>query len=125
MNVNEASFTTRDIFGQDKWTAWTPVFGSLTVIGATTYLGRFRKVGKQCYFQVKFSAATSIESTAGTDYLTLPFTAKGYGGMATMSNDTTNIVVGNAHIDVSTSRCYLPTQAASGNTFLLAGWFEV
>ena len=46
-------------------------------------------------------------------------------GIATMTNDTTNIAVGTCHIDVSTSRCYLPTQAASGNTFNIFGSYEV
>jgi hypothetical protein len=42
-----------------------------------------------------------------------------------MTNDTTNIAVGVCHIDHATSRCYLPAQAASGNTFTLAGWYEI
>jgi len=114
-----------DLLSQDKWQSFTPVFGSLTVVGATTYTGRLRIVGAQCFFQVKFLAATSIASVAGTDYLTLPIAAKGYSGMATMTNDTTNIAVGLCHIDTTTSRCYLPTQVASGNTFTLAGWMEI
>lgn len=125
MQLDDTSFAMRDILGQDRWTAWTVVFGSLTVVGATTYVGRYRIVGRQCFFQVKFSAATSIASVAGTDYLTLPFTAMGLTGSAVMTNDTTNVAVGNCHIDVATSRCYLPAQVASGNTFNLAGWFEV
>jgi hypothetical protein len=40
-------------------------------------------------------------------------------------NDTTNIAVGTCHIDVSTSRAYLPTQVASGNAFLLCGSYEI
>jgi len=123
--TDPASFAWKDIRGQDKWTEWTPVFGSLTVVGATTYVGRFRKVGKQCFFQVQFSAATSIASVTGTDYLTLPFTAGGLSGNGVMTNDTSNVAVGNCHIDVATSRCYLPAQVASGNTFNLAGWFEI
>ena len=119
------SFSWRDLVSQDTWNTFTPVFGSLTVIGATSYSGRYRFVGRKCEFQVKFSAATSIASTAGTDYLTLPFTALGLSGMATMTNDTTNIAVGTCHLDVATSRCYLPTQVASGNTFNLTGWYEV
>lgn len=119
------SFAYRDIVGQDKWTAWAPVFGSLTVVGATTYSGRFRVVGRCCQFQVQFSSATSIASVAGTDYLTLPFTAGGYAGLATMTNDTTNVAVGLCHFDIANSRCYLPAQTASGNTFTLAGWYEV
>lgn len=119
------SFAYRDVIGQDVWSAFTPVFGSLTVVGATSYTGRLRKVGRECQFQVKFSAATSIASAAGTDYLTLPMTAKGLSGMAVMTNDTANTAVGVCHIDVATSRCYLPAQAASGNVFNLAGSFEI
>jgi hypothetical protein len=124
VTIDFSGFSWRDIRGQDKWTEWTPVFGSLTVVGATTYTGRNRKVGKQCFFQVKALAATSIASVAGTDYLNLPFTAVGLGGMATMTNDTTNVAVGVCHLDVATSRCYLPAQAASGDTFTINGWFE-
>lgn len=101
------------------------MFGSLTVVGATSYSGRYRIVGRQLFFEVQFSAATSIASVAGTDYLTLPVAAKGLAGHAVMSNDTTNVAVGNCHLDVATSRCYLPAQAASGNTFNLAGWYEI
>lgn len=123
--LHKTGFSYNDILGLDRWISFTPVFGSLTVVGATTYLGRLKVVGRQCFFQVKFSAATSIASAAGTDYLTLPMTALGYSGMATMTNDTSNVAVGTCHIDTATSRCYLPAQAASGNTFMLAGWFEV
>ena len=125
IDVDQQSFAWNDLLDQDKWLSFTPVFGSLTVVGATTYTGRLHIVGQQCFFQVKFLAATSIASVAGTDYLTLPIAAKGISGVATMTNDTTNIAVGVCHIDTATSRCYLPTQIASGNTFLLAGWMEI
>lgn len=124
-NVDERSFAYRDLNSLDRWESFTPVFGSLTVIGTTTYTGRYRIVGKQLQFQVSFLAATSIESTAGTDYLTLPVTARGLTGEAQMTNDTTNVAVGLCHIDITNSRCYLPTQGASGNTFNLAGWYEI
>jgi hypothetical protein len=124
-DFDRKSFAYNDIIGQDKWVPWTPVFGSLTVVGATSYAGRLRIVGRSLQFQVKLSAATSIASTAGTDYLTLPVPAAGYSGFAVMTNDTTNIAVGLCHIDVSTSRCYLPTQLASGNTFNITGAYEI
>jgi len=125
--INKTGFTWRDLFGKDRWESFTPTFGSLTVVGATTYYGRVRVIGKQVFFQVQFAAATSIASTAGTDYLTLPITAnsQGLAGLATMTNDTTNIAVGTCHLDVATSRCYLPTQVASANTFTIAGWYEL
>lgn len=123
--VDEKSFAYRDIKGQDVWTSFSPVFGSLTVVGATSYSGRYRIVGRKLEFQVQFSAATSIASVAGTDYLNLPATANGLAGMAVMTNDTTNVAVGVCHIDITTSRCYLPAQVASGNTFKLCGWYEI
>lgn len=125
VSVNEKGFAWRDLLDVDRWESFTPLFGSLTVVGATSYTGRYRFVGKQLQFQVKFSAATSVASTAGTDYLTLPVAAKGVAGIATMTDDTSNIAVGVCHIDVSTSRCYLPTQGASAHVFNLCGSYEV
>ena len=123
--LDETSFAFLDITSQDAWKTWTPVFGSLTVVGATNYTGRYHIEGKVLRFQVRFSAATSIASSAGTDYLTLPIAAKGLCGMGSMTNSTTNVAVGVGHIDSTNSRCYLPTQGASGNIFMLAGWYEI
>tara|TARA_R110000868_G_scaffold19561_3_gene84210 strand:- start:2340 stop:2735 length:396 start_codon:yes stop_codon:yes gene_type:complete len=125
IEIDRASFAFGNLIGQDRWLPFTVTFGSLTVVGAPSYFGRFRVMGKKCEFQVKFSAATSIASVAGTDYLTLPIAAKGYSGIATMTNDTTNVAVGICHIDTSTSRCYLPAQTVSGNTFTIAGSYEI
>ena len=124
LHIDTQSFSYADLLGQDRWLPFTPSF-SLTVVGTPTYTGRFKIVGSMMYFQVSAVATTSIASTAGTHYLTLPRTAQGLGGVATMTNNTTNIAVGTCHVDVANSRCYLPTQAASGDTFLIAGWFEI
>lgn len=124
LTLDTKSFAYRDLLSVDRWESFT-VSASVTLVGAATYTGRYRLVGRQCFFQVSLVAATSIATTAGTHYVTLPITAQGLGGVATMTNDTTNIAVGTCHIDVSTSRCYLPTQGASGNTFIVAGWYEV
>lgn len=122
---NRQGFAFRDIIGQDRWDAFTPVFGSLTVIGATSYTGRLRIVGKSVEGQVTLSAATSIASVAGTDYLNLPIAAGGIAGFGVMTNDTTNIAVGTCHLDVTTSRLYLPTQAASAQVFTLYFTYEI
>jgi hypothetical protein len=124
-DINPSSFAFRDLLGQDAWVPFTPSFTSLTVVGDTSYIGRYRLIGRKCEFQVKFSAATSIASTAGTTYLTLPVTARGLSGMAAMTNDSAKTAVGTCHVDSSNSRCYLPTQAASANTFNLAGSYEI
>ncbi len=123
--IAQDSFSYRDIQGRDKWTAFDPVFGALTIVGTPAYFGRYRLIGRKCEFQVKFSAGTSIASVAGTDYLNLPFTAAGLTGLAVMTNDSTNVSVGLCHIDETTSRCYLPAQAANASVFNLAGSFEV
>ena len=125
MSVDRASFAFKNLMGIDKWTLWTPVFTGLTLVGTPVYTGRFRFVGRQCFFQVQMVPGTTIASVAGTSYMALPSTALGLGGMATMTNDSTNVAVGVCHIDAATSRAYLPAQAASGSTFTLAGWLEV
>ena len=123
--TNKTGFAFLDLYGQDQWVAFTPIFGSLTIVGATSYTGRKHTMGKLLQFQVQFSCATSIASVAGTDYLTLPVTARGLSGIAIMTNNTTNIAVGVCHIDTATSRCYLPSQLASANVFTLFGSYEI
>lgn len=124
LDLAKHNFSYRDILGQDRWEVYAPT-ASLTLVGAATYVGRYRIVGKQCFLQITAIAATSIASTAGTHYFNLPITAVGLGGMATMTDDTTNIAVGTCHIDVATSRCYTPTLVASGDLFTINGWYEV
>ena len=121
--LDKFSFSYRNLLGQDRWESWTPVYSFATETGLTV-TGRFRVVGRQCFFQVK-STGTSIATTAGTSYIDLPLTASGLGGVGEMSNDTTNISVGVGHVDIANSRFYPPTQGASGNDFSFVGWFEV
>lgn len=123
--LNQRGFAFRDLLGIDRWEAFTPAFTSLTVVGATTYTGRFRVVGRLCQFQVTLLAATSIASTAGTTYMALPVTAAGIAGIGSMMNNTTNIAVGDGVIDATNSRFYLPTQGASSDTFALYGEYEI
>ena len=125
--INIGGFSARDLDGMDRWETFTPVFGSLTVVGATNYTGRLRIVGRSVMFQVRFSAATSVASTAGTDYLNLPIAANpgGLAGFASMQNSTTNVAAGNCAIDVTNSRAYLPAIAATPNVFRLFGMYEI
>lgn len=124
LQIDQTGFSYRDLLAQDHWDTFT-VSASITVVGDATYAGRVRFVGKQAFFQVAAIASTSIETTAGTSYITLPRQAVGIGGVATMTNNTTNIAVGTCHIDVATSRCYLPTQGPSGDSFTVNGWYEI
>ena len=123
-SLDKTGFAYRDLTGQDVWQAFTPT-ASITVVGTPTYTGRFRLVGRSCYFQISLVSTTSVATTAGTSYFALPVTAKGIGGIGTMANDTSNIAVGVCHIDVATSRVYPPTQSASANTFTISGQYEI
>ena len=122
--LDAKSFAFKDIIGQDKWESFT-VSPSITAVGTPTYVGRYHVAGKVCHFQITAVSTTSVATTAGTSYFALPIAAKGIAGVATMSNDTTNVAVGVGHIDVANSRVYPPSQVASGNTFTVAGWYEV
>lgn len=121
--LDQRSFSYQDILGQDKWTAWTVSYSFATATSLTV-VGRFKVVGRLCFFQVQ-SSGTSLATTAGTSYIDLPITAAGYGGVGVMTNDTANTAVGIGHIDVATSRFYPPTQSASGNTFTFSGFYEI
>ena len=123
--VDAKSFSYLDLIGQDKWIAWSPVRTGWTDVGTPTVTGKFRVVGKQCFFQVKVVPSTSIATTAGTSYIALPMPAKGFSGMVTMFNTTTNVSVGAGGVDVTNSRAHVPSQVASGNTFTLCGNYEI
>jgi hypothetical protein len=118
------SFSYLDLVGQGRWIDFDPTFGSLTVVGATDYSGRWRFVGAKCEFQAQISAATSIASVAGTTYMNLPTAAVGFGGEVKMYDATTNNEVGGGGIDVANGRAYLPLQPASSDTFVISGWYE-
>lgn len=136
---NIGGFADRDLTGQDRWlkrtqadVAFATQFPVLTTVGTPTYTMRWRDVGKACQFEVEFASSTSIASTAGTSYFLLPLRsydannmAYGKGGIAAMVNVSTNIAVGNCVLNLTNGRCYLPTQAASANTFQVSGWYPI
>lgn len=117
------SFSYADLRGTDSWSPFTVSYSFATATGLTV-VGRYKVVGKQCFWQMQ-SSGTSLATTAGTSYIALPVTAAGYGGCGTMTNVTTKIAVNLGHVNVSDNRFYPPTQGASGNTFIFAGWNEV
>ena len=79
------------------------------------------------FFQIKVVPATTTATVAGTSYVSLPVAAgaNALAGDASMMNITTLIAVGNCAMDLTNSRCYVPTQGATGNTLTIAGWYEV
>lgn len=124
INVAPENFAYRDLQDLDRWESFT-VSTSVSSVGLLTTLGRYRIVGKECQFQTQLSAATSIATTTGVHYLALPIAAKGLAGEATMTNTSTNIAVGACAVNVSTSRCYFPTQTPSAAVFAVAGRYEI
>ena len=107
------------------WSTFTPSRTGWTDVGSPTVTGRKCKIGNVEHFQVKVVPGTTIATTAGTSYIALPVTAAGIGGAASMDNITAMTTVGNCVIDQANSRVYVPTQGASGNTFIICGWYEV
>ena len=122
--VDTASYAYRDLLSLDRWESFVPT-ASLTAVGTPAYLGLYRVVGAQCFWQVKITPATSIATTAGTSYLNLPRAASGYGGMVSMVDLTALTSVGTGVIDTSTGRAYLPTQSASAHVFVVSGWQQI
>lgn len=106
------------------WTTFTPSRTGWTDVGAPTVTGRKCRIGNVEYFQVKVVPNTSIATVAGTSYITLPETAVGIGGDASMQNITANTAVGSCVIDQTNSRVYVPSQVAAADTFTICGWFE-
>jgi hypothetical protein len=123
-DLNEPGFAYRDLLGLDRWYSWKPVRTSWTDVGTPTVTGYFHIVGKQVFFQIKVVPSTSVATTAGTSYVSLPIQAKGFGE-GSMQNRTTNIVIGSCVIDETNSRVYVPSLAASGNTVNIAGWYQI
>lgn len=121
----QQSFAYRDLIGQDKWTAWTPLRTGWTDVGTPTVTGRFRVVGRQCFVQVKVVPGTTVATVAGTSYIALPIAATGLAGEGSMMNITTLVAVGVCAVDVTNSRVYVPAQLATGNTLTIAGQYEI
>lgn len=114
-------------FSKNDWATWSPSRTNWTDVGTPTVTARYCQTGNVVHFQIKVVPSTSVATTAGTSYTSLPAScgASALSGMGMMQNLTTLIAVGNCVIDTANSRCYVPTQAASGNTFLIAGSYEV
>lgn len=108
----------------DAWETWTPSFTNLTNVGSPTITGRWLRDVGRVYVQVKIVPGTTSASTAGSTYFALPVPAAGLAGDGSMQDSTTQISIGDCVIDVANSRCYTPTQAATGDTMLIAGWYE-
>lgn len=122
-DIDETSCAYRQLVGLDRYDSFT-VSASITVVGTPTYVGRYRFNGSECQFQISLGATTSVATTAGTSYFNLPVAAKGIGGVATMVNTSTNVAVGVCAIDITNSRVYPPSQAASAATFAICGYYE-
>lgn len=104
--------------------AFTPSFTGITNVGSPTYTGRFVLLRPICFFQASIVPSTTTATIAGTTYMNLPLTATGINGDGSMENLTTLIAIGMCAFDITNSRCYLPSQGATGNTLEIGGWFE-
>lgn len=107
------------------WAAYTPTRTGWTDVLAPTVTARYCQVRNVCHFQIKVVPGTTTATVAGTSYVTLPVTAAGLGGDASMQDLTTFISIGNCVFDVANSRLYVPSNAASADSLIIAGAYEV
>lgn len=108
------------------WQAFTPSFTNLTNVGSPVITGRFIQGDGRVFFQVKIVPGTTSASTAGSTYFALPTTANsaGISGNGNMADLTTLIAIGACAFDIANSRCYPPSQAATGDSLVISGWYE-
>ena len=94
---------------------WTPAQGSgLTVIGAFTASGKYTKIGRQVYVSGRLSAATSIATTAGTQFCTgLPFTVLESAALGSFTN---NAVTSFGGLAAFSTQVYSTTTMAATST---------
>lgn len=110
----------------DTWVAFTPTFTGLTSVGSPTITGRYISKSGLIFVQVEIIPGTTVATIAGTTYFALPVTASapGVAGDGSMMNFTTLIGIGLCAVDTANSRCYVPSQGATGNTLTVACWYE-
>ena len=120
--VHRAGFAWRDILGQDRWEAWTPVRTSWTDVGtAPVVTGRYRRVGRAGQLQMQVVPGTSVATLLNTSYVALPLPAVGFSGIGII----TSVGGGKtalSYIDAPNSRLYVGTIAATA--FTLTAWAE-
>lgn len=109
----------------DAWAAFTTTRTGWTDVGSPTVTSRYAVAGHICFFQIKVVPGTTVATVAGTSYCSLPVTAAGLAGDASMTDLTALTSVGNCIISVSNSRVYVPAQVATADSLLIAGWYEV
>lgn len=100
---------------------WTPTFTGLTTVGSPTITGRYTQLGRMVFFSIKIVPGTSTASTAGTTNCDLPITAAQDGTCAAVSQSSiTSYGIGSVD-----GVCYTPTWAATGETIVITGSYEV
>ena len=114
------------LFNIGSWASWTPTRTGWTDVGtAPVVTANYVRTGNIINFEIKVVPGTTVATTAGTSYVSLPVTAAGLSGDASMVDLTTLIAIGDCVIDVANSRVYVPTKIATGDSLLIAGWYRV
>jgi len=102
---------------------WTPVATNLTVVGSVTYTGKYTKIGRVVYINLKVLASTSSSSVANsTEFSGLPF-APADTAPVTAANANTVASLGDGIMDTN-SKLYPPTWTSVANA-VLSGFYYV
>ena len=110
---------------QSYITTYVPTSSGWTVSGAPTVTGKYVQNGNLVMFEVKVVASTSIATVSSSSYMSLPITAAGLGGNASLTNLNLSSGVGVCAVVVSTSRVYTPTVTTTAATLTIAGTYEI
>lgn len=116
----------RLLLPNQAWKTFTPVFTNLVNVGSPVLTGRFYKSNGKVFVQVKIVPGTTSAVTAGTTYFDLPSPAgsEAIAGDGSMMDLTTLVAIGVCAFDLTNSRCYPPTRAATSDAMVISGWYE-
>ena len=121
--ANSSGTMTSELLNDYEEGTWTPVATNLTVVGSVTYTGKYTKIGRVVYINLKVLASTSSSSVANsTEFSGLPF-APADTAPVTAANANTVASLGAGIMDTN-SKLYPPTWTSVANA-VLSGFYYV
>lgn len=108
---------------------WNPIFTDLVTVpgtGSISVTGRYSLIGKIVSYTIKIvcTGDATTASLAGTTYSSIPQLAA-YDDVCTAADLTDNLGIGVGSLNSTTDRCYTPTWAATGDTIVISGKYEI
>jgi hypothetical protein len=112
---------TSELFDDYEIGTWTPTSSSFTTTGTVSTIARYIKIGRLVFIMCSITA-TSIETTAGTSYISgIPFASSlSSVPFSVVRNDTSAPTsYGSGLLHLSTDRLYVPTISPGVSSIVL------